>query len=83
MGTIETTYDLTKDLTVVKATGKMAEDDFREWRTSYYAGEPTKLILWDISETDLSEIPSKSVATHASLIKKTFLTDDEKAAKLL
>ena len=69
MGTIETTYDLSKDLTTVKATGKMTENDFREWRMSYYSGDPTKLILWDISETDLSGIPSESVATHARLIK--------------
>ena len=81
MGTIETTYDLSKDLTTVKATGKMAENDFREWRMSYYSGDPTKLILWDISETDLSGIPSESVATHARLIKENLSDGRRKGGK--
>ena len=43
MGTIETTYDLTKDLTIVKAAGKMKAGDFQDWRANYYKGTVTKI----------------------------------------
>jgi hypothetical protein len=38
MGKIETKYDLTKALTIIKAVGKMKADDFHEWTANYYTG---------------------------------------------
>jgi hypothetical protein len=56
MGSIETTYDLTKDLTVAKAVGKMTADNFHKWTAAYYAGQVTLNCLWDLRRADLSEI---------------------------
>ena len=61
MGTIETTYDLPNDLTFVRATGKMTVHDFYEWNTDYYGGTVTSLILWDVSEANLSEISTEDI----------------------
>ncbi len=56
MGTIETTYDLNKDLTIFTAKGALTTDNFRECLVPYYAGEVTKFILWDLTKADLSTL---------------------------
>ncbi len=61
VGKIETTYDLTIDLTVAKATGEMTAKDFYEWYTTYYEGTVTSLILWDVSEANLAEISTEDI----------------------
>jgi hypothetical protein len=45
VGIIETQYDLEKDLTDVKAMGKMRADDFHDWTDQYYRGTVTKIFL--------------------------------------
>ena len=65
MGQIETTFDLTKDLTVAKATGRMTADDFRKWTSSYYNGTVTAFVLWDISEADLSDLATTDLEDDA------------------
>lgn len=62
MGSIETTYHLSKDLTIIKATGGLVEDDIFTWSANYYAnGEITTLHLWDITEADLSQITTEDI----------------------
>lgn len=56
MGLIETTYDADRDLTIVKATGKMTAVDFHNWTTNYYAGPVTSFILWDVTRADLAAL---------------------------
>ncbi len=68
MGTIKTTYELDKGLTVITATGRMTAQDFDEWRQNYYSDKVTANILWNIVDADLSEIESEDVATHAQRI---------------
>ena len=58
MGKIETTYDDARNLSIVKATGKMTAMDFYKWTQEYYSGKITLLILWDMSEADLSDVPA-------------------------
>jgi hypothetical protein len=58
MGKIETSYDLSKDLTTVKVIGKASEDDFWRWVGDFYAGTGTSLVLWDLIQADLSDIVS-------------------------
>jgi pyruvate formate-lyase activating enzyme-like uncharacterized protein len=71
MGTIETKYDLTKDLTIIKATGKMKADDFHEWTANYYSGDNvTSLHLWDVTEADLSEIRIGDIQEDAKHTKR-------------
>jgi hypothetical protein len=50
MGTIETKYDLSRDLTLVKATGTMTADDHRA-RIKKFNDDTTvtSLILWDVT----------------------------------
>ena len=68
MGTIETKIDQSRDLTTVKATGKMVRDDFRKWRMGYYSGKTTLKMIWDVSDADLSEIESEDVLLHVRRI---------------
>lgn len=56
MGSVETTYDLTKDLTIVKAKGKMKVQDLLNWIAEYYSGKVTALILWDLTEADIGDV---------------------------
>ena len=69
MGYIETTFDLPKDLTIIKAVGKMASDDFREWTASYYTGTVTLHTLWDLTQPDLSEIQTDNLRDDAAHTK--------------
>ena len=65
MGIIETTYDLPKDLTIIKAVGKMKPDDFHEWTARYYAGTVTLHSLWDLTQADLSDISTDDIRYDA------------------
>lgn len=56
MGTLATQYDRPRDLTIVKATGRMTSGDLREWTNTYYAGTVTLHMVWDLTEADLSAI---------------------------
>ena len=69
MGKIETKYDLTKALTIIKAVGKMKADDFHEWTANYYTGKVTSLALWDLTEADLSEIQTEDLRHDAEHTK--------------
>jgi|GEM_PF-714528 len=71
MGTIETTYYLSKDLTVATATGKMTADDHREWIKKYYDGAAvTSLILWDVRGADFSAISNQDILDHVKETKQ-------------
>lgn len=65
MGSIETTYDLPKNLTLIKATGKMRPKDFHEWTATYYAGKVTLHSLWDLTQADLSDIKTEDLRDDA------------------
>lgn len=58
MGTFETTYDKSKDLTTVKVIGKVSEDDFWRWVGDFYSGAVTSLVLWDLVQADMSDMVS-------------------------
>lgn len=69
MGTIETTYDSSRDLTIVKAMGMMTSIDFMDWTATYYSGKTTLLVLWDLTEANLSEINTGNLRDDATLTK--------------
>lgn len=79
MGTLETTYDLERDLTIVTATGKLTANDFHQWTASYYADQTTLLNLWDLSGADLSDIQSEDLLEDTERSKK--LADLRKGGK--
>ena len=65
MGSITATQEREKDLTVVKATGALSAKDFQNWMVAYYAGQVTGLILWDLTEADLSAVTDAEVEAIA------------------
>jgi len=79
MGTIETTYDKSKDLTTVKVTGKVSEDDFWKWVGEFYSGTVTSLVLWDLVHADMSDMVS---STTDGDIKEHVRQVNEVAAKV-
>ena len=70
MGDIKTTYDLPRDLTIVRAAGKMIAHDFHEWIVEYYAGTVTQRIVWDLTNADMSNIDLKDVLKNVTYIKQ-------------
>jgi len=69
MGSIKTTYDLPKDLTLVKAKGGITAKDFVTWGTSYTSGTVTALILWDLLGADLCNLSSDEIRMIATRTK--------------
>jgi len=79
MGTIETTYDLPRDLTTVKVSGKVIEDDFWRWVGDFYSGEVTSLVLWDLVQADMTDIVADVTEDH---IREHVRQVNEAAAKV-
>jgi len=65
MGYIETTYDLPSNLTTFKVVGKMSAADFFDCLARYYNGNVTLLNLWDLTESNLSEISTDEIEDFA------------------
>ena len=61
MGTIETSIDLDKGLSIQTASGEVSADEIRRAISSYYEGEVTALILWDFSNSDIGSISASDV----------------------
>lgn len=61
MGSMTATFDTAKDLTLVKATGKLTSEDFHDWMVKYYEGEVTTFVLWDLTGVDLSGLSTDEV----------------------
>ncbi|MBW2334819.1 MAG: hypothetical protein JRF06_06940 [Deltaproteobacteria bacterium] len=70
MGSIETTKDISSELTINIAKGKIMAEDLLNWVSDYYSGTVTKLILWNCIEADLSNITSEEFEKIARLVKK-------------
>ena len=71
MGIISATYDTEKDLTIVTAEGVITADDLLDWGNNYYEGQITSLILWDVTDADLSKLQAdqlSEIAEHMSRI---------------
>lgn len=68
MGKIETTIDLTRDLTTFTASGTLTANYFREYLTAYYDGKVTRFVLWDLIEADLSALKNRHIKEVAQSI---------------
>jgi hypothetical protein len=68
MGTIETSIDLDKGLTVHTVFGETSADEIRRRITSYYEGDVTHLLLWDFTNADVA---SGSAANVRDLVELT------------
>ena len=66
MGIIKTTYDVPRNLTLVKARGGLTAHDFVSWETAYISNRVTALILWDLSNADLCDLSGDEIRTIAA-----------------
>jgi len=80
MGCIETTIDQSRDLTIVKSTGKMSAYDFYEWIRDYYAGTVTQLMIWKLTDADMSNINITDVLRIVTYLKQV-AADTRKGGK--
>jgi len=70
MENIQTIIDREIDLTTQKCIGIVNAEDVFEKIEEYYLDLPTKNILWDLREADLSEISAGDVRKIAAKIGK-------------
>lgn len=70
MGTISATYDTEKDLTIVIAEGLITADDLLDWGNNYYQGRVTSLILWDVTNADLSTLQADQLREIAENMRQ-------------
>jgi len=70
MENIQTIIDREIDLTTQKCIGIVKAEDVSEKIEEYYRDLPTKNILWDLREADLSEISADDVRKIAARIGK-------------
>ena len=74
MSRIETTYDLSRDLTIFKAVGTMEAAHFNDYLQRFNEAGFTTQSMWDLSEAELSEITTdeiRSLALHGSQLAAT------------
>jgi hypothetical protein len=67
MGTIETQIDLERDLTIHTASGEISADEILRRIRSYYEGEVTRLLMWDLSDADLRSLSASDVQNMVDL----------------
>lgn len=79
MGNIETTYNLPQGLTTFNVVGKMWIADFYDGLERYYKGTLTPLVLWDLTETDLSAITTDEISDFAQ--DSRYLAEARKGGK--
>lgn len=65
MAEIQTTIDREQDLTVQTVKGELTSRELLDALASYYAGEPTRNILWDLTEAKLERLTSSEVRALA------------------
>ncbi len=70
MGTISAKYETEKDLTIVTVEGVISADDLLDWGNSYYEGQITSLILWDVTKADLSGLQSDKLRKIAEIMSR-------------
>lgn len=58
------------ELTVFKCTGKVLSTDIEESITAFYAGRPTRHVMWDISDAEISELSATDVRRIAEQTKR-------------
>lgn len=78
-GVIHSTRKLKRGLTVNIASGKIRAKDIISWISEYYSGAATKLILWDFTEADLSELSSEDINRIIQVIRSS--SDFKKGGK--
>ena len=79
-GVIHSTRKLKRGLTENIASGKIKAKDIISWISEYYSGVATKLILWDFSDADLSELNTEDIGRIVEIVRKK--SDFRKGGKI-
>jgi len=64
---ITTRREPSLNLTILTGSGSIEADEIIEAMNAMYADDPTKLVLWDLSEADISSISYEGVQRIAEL----------------
>ena len=70
MATIDVHIDAERDLTVFTVTGELAADEAWEAASEYYSGNPTRLLLWDMTCGSMGRISADHLRRHAAGVRK-------------
>jgi len=70
MEIIQKLLDPENNLTIYTVTGEVTVQDIIQKVKAFYAREPTQLVLWDLTEANLSKIPSEDIIQIIYVIKK-------------
>jgi hypothetical protein len=58
---IKITKDEDRDLTRHDVTGPVSEEEMYDALENFYKGEPTTLLLWDMSQADVSQVTTETL----------------------
>jgi hypothetical protein len=70
MATIDTTNDLSLQLTIHTITGEVSPEEISNKIKTYSESGPTEFVLWDFSKAELSKITFSHVETFIALTKQ-------------
>jgi len=66
---IETTFHKDNDLSIIKCSGRLNEEEIRDTVQSFYK-RPTKNLIWDLSEASAEDISPEYVRWIQGLVKR-------------
>jgi hypothetical protein len=66
---IRSTVDIQKNLTVFTCKGKISADEIMKTIKSFYGSTPSRNIIWDSTEADLSSLKGDEIRSLANYVK--------------
>jgi len=67
---ILSTEDMKRNLTIYTCRGQISVDEIKKKVKSFYEGTPSRNVIWDFTEADLSSITADEIRALASGVKK-------------
>jgi len=67
---IRFTTDTSRDLSIYTCTGELSADEIMKTVKSIYEGTPSRNIIWDLAESDVSSIKADEVRELARGVKR-------------
>ncbi len=67
---ISSTEDIKRNLTIYTCKGQISVDEIGKKVKSFYEGTPSRNVIWDFTEADLSSITADEISALASGVKR-------------
>jgi hypothetical protein len=67
---IRSTVDVKKNLTIFAFRGQLSADELMKTVKSFYADTPTRNVVWDYSESDLSSLRLHDIQALVNVVKE-------------